>query len=79
MRDIVQQWKGVGSGSKFSLEPAPGAVTRYIKFVWCLNRLTSITWFALQLDKVAADVKDLRSEGHDIAVDLRIYITCVRL
>ena len=33
MRDTVQQWKGVGSGGKFSLEPAPGVVIRYIKLL----------------------------------------------
>jgi predicted ferric reductase len=78
MRDIVQQWKGIGSSStgRFSLEPAVGAVTRHIKFVWCLKRQTSVSWFASQLDRVVADVEALRSEGHDIAVDVSIYITC---
>jgi predicted ferric reductase len=35
MRDIVQQWMGVGlgKGSRSGLEPAAGAVTRYVKFV----------------------------------------------
>jgi NAD(P)H-flavin reductase len=77
MRDIVQQWKTTSSPtSKFSLEPAPGAVTRHIKFVWCLKRQVSIAWFASQLDKVITDVETLPNEGHDIAVDISIYITC---
>lgn len=77
MREIVQQWSATGTpSSKFSLEPAPGAVTRHIKFVWCLKRKVSISWFASQLDKVINDVETLRNEGHDIAVDMSIYITC---
>jgi len=78
MRDIVQQWKGTGSGttSRFRFEPAPGAVTRHIKFIWCLKRSTSVSWFGTQLDKVANDVEALRNEGHDIAVDMAIYVTC---
>jgi predicted ferric reductase len=77
LRDIVRQWKATGnSANRFSLEPAPGAVTRHIKFVWCLKRQLSTTWFASQLDKVITDVETLRNEGHDIAVDISIYITC---
>lgn len=78
MRDIVQQWKGTGSGTttRFGLEPAIGAVTRHIKFIWCLKRSTSVSWFGIQLDKVAEDVEALRNEGHDIAVDMAIYVTC---
>lgn len=78
MRDIVQQWKGASSNTprRFSLEPACGAVTRHIKFVWCLKRQVSVSWFASQLDKVVADAEALRNEGHDIAVDISIYITC---
>lgn len=78
MRDIVQQWKGAKTSTStiFTLEPAPGAVTRHIKFVWCLKSQISVSWFASQLDKVVADVEALRTEGHDVAVDLSIYITC---
>jgi len=77
MRDIVQQWKNTSQSiSKFSLEPAPGAVTRHIKFIWCLKRQASVAWFASQLDKVVADVGILRNEGHDIAVEISTYITC---
>ena len=78
MRDIVRHWKlpGPGPTGKFSLQAAQGAVTRHIKFVWCLKRQASINWFSSQLDKVIADVRDLRNDGHDVVVDIRIYVTC---
>jgi predicted ferric reductase len=77
MRDIVQQWKGKNRHTpKFSIQLAPGAVTRHIKLVWCLKRRMSVCWFGSQLDRVMEDVEDLRNEGHDIAVDIAIYITC---
>lgn len=78
MRDIAQQWnsRGNASTSKFSLEPAPGAVTRHVKFIWCLKRQVSVGWFSSQLDRVVADVEALRNEGHDIAVEISIYVTC---
>ncbi|KAG9247443.1 metalloreductase [Calycina marina] len=78
MRDIVEQWKGTDScqTSRFRLEPAPGAVTRHIKFIWCLKRSTSVSWFGRELDKVAKDVETLRNQGYDIAVDMTVYVTC---
>lgn len=78
MRDIVQHWntRGSGSASRFSLEPAPGAVTRHVKFIWCLKRQVSIDWFSAQLSRVVADVEALRNKGHDIAVEISIYVTC---
>jgi predicted ferric reductase len=77
MRDIVQQWQGIKSASsRFSLEPAAGAVTRHIRFVWVVKRKAAVSWFGTQLDKVMADVEALRNEGHDIAVDINIYVTC---
>ena len=76
MRDIVQRWIGIKSpSSKFSLEPAAGAVTRHIRFVWVVKRKTAISWFGAQLDKVVTDIEVLRSEGQDISVDISIYVT----
>ena len=76
MRDIVQQWQGICRHSKLSLEPAAGAVTRHIRFVWVVKRKTAVSWFGAQLDKVVSDVEALRNEGHDIAMDISIYVTC---
>lgn len=76
MRDIVQQWTGTSSSRKFSLEPAPGAVTRHIKLVWCLKKSASVSWFGWQLDQVVHDVEQLRNSGHDVAVEISIYVTC---
>ncbi|KAH6679713.1 metalloreductase [Halenospora varia] len=77
MREVVQQWMGTSSQSRqFGMEPGPGAVTRHIRFVWVVKRKTSVSWFASQLDRVIQDVEALRNEGHDVAVELSIYITC---
>jgi predicted ferric reductase len=77
MRDIVQQLSGRRSASRqFGLQPPAGAVTRHIRFVWVVKRRSSVGWFASQLDQVVRDVEDLRNQGHDIQVDISIYITC---
>lgn len=78
VRDIVQQWKNGGNNvaPRFSLQAAPGAVTRHIKLIWCLKKSTSVCWFGAQLDKVVEDVEELRNEGHDVAVNITIYVTC---
>ena len=77
MRDIVQQWKGISPpSSKLSLEPPAGAVTRRIRFVWAVKRNTALNWFGTQLDNAVADVEALRNEGHDISLDINIYVTC---
>jgi hypothetical protein len=44
--------------------------------VWVVKRKTAVSWFGAHLDKVVADVEALRNEGHDIAVDISIYVTC---
>ncbi|KAF4629129.1 hypothetical protein G7Y89_g9018 [Cudoniella acicularis] len=77
MREVVQQWMGTSTQSrKLGLEPAAGAVTRHIRFIWVVKRKSSINWFASQLDSVVRDVEALRNEGHEIAVERSIYITC---
>jgi hypothetical protein len=75
MRDIVQQWMGVSGSSTSFLDPPVGAVTRYIKFVWVVKRSSAVSWFASQLGQVVKDVEELRNQGHDIAVDINIYVT----
>ncbi|KAH8601429.1 ferric reductase NAD binding domain-containing protein [Bisporella sp. PMI_857] len=77
LRDIVHNWKNAeGPKSKVSLKPAPGAVTRHIRFIWCLKYRTSISWFRAQLDRVISDLEALRNQGRDVNVDITIYITC---
>lgn len=76
MRDIVQHWAGSAPSSKSPFSPPIGAVTHYIRFIWVIKRKSSICWFGKQLDQVVEDVEILRNEGHDIAVDISIYLTC---
>ena len=75
LRDVVQQWMGIGSSQRFSLEPPAGAVTRHIRFIWVVKKTSSINWFSSQLDNVVKNVETLRNQGHDIAVDISIYVT----
>ena len=74
LRDIVLQWTGKSAQQKF--EPGRGAVTRHIRFVWVVKQRSSIAWFSHQLDQVVRDVEMLRNEGHEVAVDISIYVTC---
>ncbi|KAE9380165.1 metalloreductase [Stipitochalara longipes BDJ] len=75
MRDIVQHWKGVSAALTPFFDPPVGAVTRYIKFVWVVKRSSAVSWFASQLDQVIRDVEGIRNQGHDIAINIDIYVT----
>jgi hypothetical protein len=75
LRDVVQQWMGIGSSQRFRLEPPAGAVTRHIHFIWVVKKASSVNWFGSQLNNVIRDVETLRNKGHDIAVDITIYVT----
>jgi Ferric reductase NAD binding domain len=44
--------------------------------VWVVKRKSAVEWFASQLDQVVRDVEALRNKGHNIVVDISIYITC---
>ncbi len=74
MRDIIQQWMGTSAHSP--LDAPPGAVTRKIRFVWVVKKTSSIHWFASHLDKAIQDVETLRNQGHDVALDISVYVTC---
>ena len=76
MRDIIASWKQSRSAPIYSLRTPPGAVTRYIRFVWIVKSRNQYTWFDSQLSKVLEDVQQLRELGHDVEVDISIYITC---
>lgn len=78
MRDIVSAWKAPQSNRSLSyltLTPT-GAVTRHIRFIWVIKSRQQYSWFSTQLAAVAQDVKQLKREGHDIEVEMSIYITC---
>ncbi len=74
MRDIIQQW--MGTSTPQPLDAPPGAVTRKIRFIWVVKKTSSISWFASHLDKAVQDVDALRSQGHDVAIDISVYVTC---
>ncbi|KAK0125025.1 hypothetical protein ONS96_008891 [Cadophora gregata f. sp. sojae] len=76
MRDIVQQWKGLGQSRKTHFDPPPGAVTRYIRFVWVVKQSSAINWFASELDRSIRDVDNLRQDGYCVGLDMSIYVTC---
>lgn len=78
MRDIVATWKVKGPSKKsLNIIRLPGgAVTRYIRFVWVVKSRAQFDWFGSQLTGVAHDVEQLRSGGHDVRVDISIYVTC---
>ena len=78
MRDIVSLWKTQDSShtSRDIFPSAGGPVTRYIRFVWVVKSRDQFGWFAAQLTTVAQDTEQLRSDGHDVQVEISIYVTC---
>ena len=78
MRDIVSAWNAPQSNkspSYLTLTPT-GAVTRYIRFIWVIKSRQQYSWFSTQLAAIAQDVKQLKSEGHEVEVEISIYVTC---
>ena len=78
MRDIVCSWK---AGSKRSfltswLLDSAGAATRNIRFIWVIKTKDQLNWFSAQLTSVAQDVEQLNSDGHELQVNMSIYVTC---
>ncbi|CAG8961018.1 hypothetical protein HYFRA_00002558 [Hymenoscyphus fraxineus] len=76
MRDIVQQWVGKTNTSWLPLSMPAGAVTRHVRFVWVVKKTASVRWFSSQLNDVVREVDALRNEGHDIAIEISVYVTC---
>lgn len=77
MRDVVASWKAVDSQRSQSISRChPGAVTRYIRFVWVIKSRDQLSWFSVQLATVAQDVERLKRDGYDLEIDMNIYITC---
>lgn len=77
MRDVVASWKAADSQrSQSILRYPPGAVTRYIRFIWVIKSRDQLSWFSVQLETVAQDVEHLKRDGYDLEIDMSIYITC---
>ncbi|PBP27244.1 metalloreductase [Diplocarpon rosae] len=75
MRDLVQQWKGQGVSRKLHLDPPPGAVTRYVRFIWVVKKSSSVSWFGSEFERLIRDLDNLQHDGHHVAVDINIYVT----
>ena len=76
MREIVTHWTKTSCRRKLLLSMPDGAVTRYIRFVWVIKSKYQYLWFAPQFSQVLETAQQLRSEGHDVEVDMSIYIPC---
>lgn len=78
LRDLVLSCKLLkerGASTK-TFETSTGAATRSIRFVWVVKSRQQLEWFAAQLTIVAQEIEELKSERHDIGVEMSIYITC---
>ena len=79
MRDVVRSWQQASDQrikpSNFWNKPA-AAATRFIHFVWVLKSRDQISWFRSALSQAAEDVATLRARGHDVELEISIYLTC---
>lgn len=78
LRDLVLSCKLLkekGTSAR-NFELPTGAATRSIRFIWVVKSRQQLEWFATQLTIVAQEVEELKSERHDISVEMSIYITC---
>lgn len=78
LRDLVQSWRRSCGQSRprGGMWLSEGAVTRHVKFAWVLKSGAQLSWFSDALGQVVEDVKALREDGYDVAVDISVYITC---
>lgn len=78
LRDLVLSCKPLKEKrtSPKVFETPTGAATRSIRFVWVVKSRQQFEWFAAQLILVAQEVEQLKSERHDINIEISIYITC---
>ncbi|KAH0548575.1 hypothetical protein GP486_007881 [Trichoglossum hirsutum] len=81
MRDIVGRWSGGGrtqrSGVLRLFGRSQGVVTRKVRFVWVVKGRSQVDYFACEIEKVIADVKELRGNRQDgTEVDISVYVTC---
>jgi len=78
LRDVVQSWKSRGTTptSRWAWVTPTDAATRYLRCVWAVKSRAQYNWFSHQLADAIEDVKQLRSQGHDVELDVSIYVTC---
>ena len=80
MRDIVASWLQNSSGQAQpggAPRPSPApVVTRCIRFVWVIKSRKQLSWYSTQLTEAVDDVTRLRSEGHEVELEISIYTTC---
>lgn len=80
MRDIVSCWlKNAHTRIDSCKHPAfvfQGAATRCVRFVWAVKSHEQYDWFRSQFATGVEDVRQLRSEGWSIELEMSIYITC---
>ena len=72
-RDIVATWKETKS-SRWGVPS--GAATRHVRFIWVIRSREQYSWFASQLHTVVEDVQELRKDGHDVEIQVSVYVTC---
>ncbi len=78
LRDLVRSWK---MGSQKKVKPRifttpVGAATRAIRFVWVVKSRQQLEWFAAQLTSTTEEVEQLKSEGHEVRLDISVYVSC---
>ncbi|KAI4215553.1 MAG: hypothetical protein LQ351_002022 [Letrouitia transgressa] len=86
-REIVACWTscfaanlGPGTVSRWKKDLAANltssAVTRYIRFIWVIKSRKQYGWFSDEICRMVEDVHRLKEVGHDVEIDIRIYVTC---
>ncbi|KAI9804974.1 MAG: hypothetical protein M1833_006277 [Piccolia ochrophora] len=82
LRDLIQHWElharsgveGVRS-SMYGHPPAASAV-RHVHFIWVIKSTDQLSWFSTHLSTAVSSVARLRAAGHEVSLDISIYVTC---
>ncbi|KAI9786440.1 MAG: hypothetical protein M1839_006900 [Geoglossum umbratile] len=77
MRDIVSRWGDRIHGTRVpGLFGSQGVVTRKIRFIWVIKGKAQVDYFGSEIERVIADVKNLRTDQRENVVDISVYVTC---
>lgn len=76
MRDLIQRCVSDSALRGYDMDGPRGVITRHIRFVWAVKKYSTLGWFANQFDQVIKDIESIRESGHDISVEIGVYITC---
>ncbi|RFU26734.1 hypothetical protein B7463_g9596, partial [Scytalidium lignicola] len=76
MRDVIRRCIPDQAPRRYDIDGPAVVITRYIRFVWAVKKCSTLGWFANQFDQVIRDVESIRERGHDITVEIGVYITC---